>query len=71
MPPCTATQILDADQHGFRGADNDGSSGKIDWIFARGAVEPTASQIIREEQNGHYMSDHDFVWADVKLNAAE
>ncbi|HCL27445.1 MAG TPA: endonuclease [Candidatus Latescibacteria bacterium] len=57
--------------HGFRGADDDGSSGKIDWIFARGPVTPTASQIIREEQNGHYMSDHDFVWADVKLNTAE
>ena len=53
--------------HGFRGVDFDGSSGKIDWIFARGLVTPVASHIIREARDGRHMSDHDFVCADVEL----
>lgn len=53
--------------HGFRGVDFDGSSGKIDWIFARGLVTPVASHIILEARDGRHMSDHDFVCADVEL----
>ncbi len=53
--------------HGFHGADYDGASGKIDWIFARGRVAPIASHIIREQRDGRYMSDHDFVRADVEI----
>lgn len=54
--------------HGFKG-EAYGTSGKIDWIFARGAVKPVASRIIREDRDGHFMSDHDFVCAEVELTA--
>ncbi len=53
--------------HGFKGAAADGSSGKIDWIFARGRFVPRASQVVREERGGRYPSDHDFIWADVEF----
>lgn len=52
--------------HGFRG-DAYGPSGKIDWIFCRGAVRPVESRILRREREGHFMSDHDFLCADVEL----
>jgi endonuclease/exonuclease/phosphatase family metal-dependent hydrolase len=37
--------------------------GKIDWIFYRGNLKPLASEIIRDQRNGHYPSDHYFVVA--------
>lgn len=55
--------------HGFKGDDFAGDTGKIDWIFARGPLRPTASVIIRQAHDGHYMSDHDFVCADVELGS--
>ena len=55
--------------HGFRGTDYDGTPGKIDWIFSRGQVTAITSQIVRQERDGRYMSDHDFIWADMVLGA--
>jgi endonuclease/exonuclease/phosphatase family metal-dependent hydrolase len=55
--------------HRFRGTDYDGTLGKIDWMFSRGQVTAITSQIVRQERDGRYMSDHDFIWADVALTA--
>jgi endonuclease/exonuclease/phosphatase family metal-dependent hydrolase len=44
-----------------------GTSGKIDFIFARGKVTPVASEIIRDNVNGSYPSDHYFLSADVRI----
>lgn len=52
--------------HGFKGDDHPGS-GKIDWIFTRGSVRATASEVVREAREGRYMSDHDFLWADLQV----
>ena len=57
--------------HGFRGDRHDGSSGKIDWVFARGEIVPIASEIVREQRDGHYMSDHDFVRVDLRMCGAD
>jgi endonuclease/exonuclease/phosphatase family metal-dependent hydrolase len=52
--------------HGFRGPKTE-SKHKIDWIFCRGPVKPLASKIIRDSRNGHYPSDHYFIFADVEI----
>jgi endonuclease/exonuclease/phosphatase family metal-dependent hydrolase len=44
-----------------------GRDRKIDFIFTRGDVLPTAAEIIRDALNGHQPSDHYFVSADVEL----
>ena len=44
-----------------------GHAGKIDWIFCRGNVTPVWSNIIRDQRNGMYPSDHYFVVAEVKV----
>jgi endonuclease/exonuclease/phosphatase family metal-dependent hydrolase len=45
--------------------------GKIDWIFYRGNVKPLSSEIIRDQRNGHYPSDHYFVVAKFLLGGEQ
>jgi endonuclease/exonuclease/phosphatase family metal-dependent hydrolase len=53
--------------HGFLGDNGTGTTGKIDWIFARGSVEVHRSEIIRDHDNDRYPSDHYFVSADFTI----
>lgn len=57
--------------HGFKGPDFSpipgNHTGKIDFIFSRGAVQPVAAEIIRDCHAGRYPSDHYFVSARVTL----
>jgi endonuclease/exonuclease/phosphatase family metal-dependent hydrolase len=41
--------------------------GKMDFIFARGPVKMKAAEIIRDERNGRFPSDHYFISAEVIL----
>lgn len=41
--------------------------GKIDWILLHGNIRSTAAEIIRDQRNGHFPSDHYFVSATVEL----
>lgn len=55
--------------HGFKGLhDDSGDSGRIDFIFSYGPVESIASELITDEINGMFPSDHFFLSADVELN---
>ena len=40
---------------------------KIDYIFHKGTVRTTASQIIKDHVNGQYPSDHYFLYADLEF----
>jgi len=42
-------------------------TGKIDFIFTRGPVKTLAAEIVRDDHNGRYPSDHYFVSAEVAL----
>lgn len=58
--------------HGFQGPafsrkDAARQTGRIDFIFARGAVRTVAAEIIRDSRAGRYPSDHYFVSARVTL----
>ncbi len=55
--------------HGLKGPAHvtKSTTGKIDFIFCRGAVKPLATRIIRDNEDGRYPSDHYFVSADVEL----
>lgn len=54
--------------HGFIGPKHTARIGKIDFVFYRGPVRPTAAEIIRDCRNGRYPSDHYFVSAEVELD---
>ncbi|HWL53947.1 MAG TPA: endonuclease/exonuclease/phosphatase family protein [Chthoniobacteraceae bacterium] len=41
--------------------------GKMDWIFLHGKMKASAAEIIRDDHDGHYPSDHYFVSATVSL----
>jgi endonuclease/exonuclease/phosphatase family metal-dependent hydrolase len=58
--------------HGFLGKNfPDGAkNGKIDWIFYRGDIVPLSANILRDDNNGHYPSDHYFVSAEFSFGAA-
>ncbi|MDF2191148.1 endonuclease/exonuclease/phosphatase family protein [Paraflavitalea sp. CAU 1676] len=43
------------------------SKGRIDYIWAHGAIQPKASKIIKDAIHGKYPSDHYFVSADVEI----
>lgn len=49
--------------HAFKGEAYSGKLGKIDWILSRGPLLSTASEIIRDERDGLFPSDHYFVSA--------
>jgi endonuclease/exonuclease/phosphatase family metal-dependent hydrolase len=58
--------------HGFIGPkyivpEKDMTKGKMDWIFTRGNFKATDAQIIRDDENGRYPSDHYFVSANIAL----
>lgn len=40
---------------------------KMDWVFMRGAVKTQAAEVVDDERNGHFPSDHYFVLADVVI----
>lgn len=51
--------------HQFKGESytKKGNAGKIDFIFSKGNVKATSSEIIKDNKNGRYPSDHYFVSA--------
>ena len=53
--------------HEFQGKNYEKgpSKGRIDYIWYRGAVTPSAADIIRDAIDGRYPSDHFFISADV------
>jgi len=53
--------------HRFLGPEPSKEKGKIDWIFCRGQVEITAADIIKDNKNGRYPSDHYFISAEIRL----
>ncbi|MFW6154908.1 MAG: endonuclease/exonuclease/phosphatase family protein [Planctomycetota bacterium] len=53
--------------HEFRGHAYDGPHGRIDWIFARGAVRALGAEVVTDHRDGRYPSDHYFITADVEL----
>jgi endonuclease/exonuclease/phosphatase family metal-dependent hydrolase len=50
--------------HGFKGMEYNRNSGRIDFIFMRGKVQPVAAEVIRDHIGGVYPSDHYFVMSD-------
>ena len=52
--------------HGFQGAAHESELGKIDWIFSRGALEVHGAEVVTEQREGRYPSDHYFISADVE-----
>ena len=63
--------IHGADEAGYTGHEFQGtkyekaaSKGRIDFIWYKGELKPTASTIIRDSRNGKFPSDHFFMQAD-------
>ncbi len=54
--------------HGFIGPKHEAKVGKIDFVFCRGPVKAFSAEVIRDERNGRYPSDHYFVSAEVELD---
>ncbi len=53
--------------HAFKGTEYDGSTGKMDWIFFKGAFSVTGAEVITGALDGRFPSDHYFVSADVSV----
>lgn len=53
--------------HGFKGLEWSWAVGKMDFIFCRGDVRVTNSEIITDSREGRYPSDHFFISADVEI----
>lgn len=53
--------------HNFRGPQFQEPVGKIDWILVRGRLGAVAAEIICDERDGRYPSDHYFVGADIEF----
>ncbi|MGS2763064.1 endonuclease/exonuclease/phosphatase family protein [Sinomicrobium sp. M5D2P9] len=58
--------------HGFKGREYGKNSdkkrkGKVDFIFYRGPVEARAAEVIKDDRNGVYPSDHYFVSAELVI----
>ncbi|MDD2437358.1 MAG: endonuclease/exonuclease/phosphatase family protein [Massilibacteroides sp.] len=52
--------------HGFQGVNvKPGKTGRIDFIFSKGQVKSVSSEIVKDEINGKYPSDHFFIYTDV------
>lgn len=49
--------------HAFRGPDHVPETGKMDWVFWRGKLQPVASEIVMDSSDGKFPSDHYFVSA--------
>ena len=55
--------------HQFKGPDYASSSkcGKMDWVFGRGEVTAISAEVIDDDKDGRFPSDHYFVSAEVQL----
>lgn len=54
--------------HSFKGIQaKPGKNGRIDFIFSSGPVKTIASELVKDEVNGKYPSDHFFIYADIIL----
>lgn len=53
--------------HRFQGDQNEGKSGKIDWVFCRGSVEVKGAEILMDSADGRFPSDHYFILADCEV----
>ncbi|HLR33307.1 MAG TPA: endonuclease/exonuclease/phosphatase family protein, partial [Fodinibius sp.] len=53
--------------HLFKGPEADISKGKVDFIFSRGQVITENANIIKDNQDGFYPSDHYFISAKVTI----
>ena len=55
--------------HAFKGPKFAESSrcDKMDWVFARGEINVLNAEVIDDDQNGRFPSDHYFVLAEVSL----
>lgn len=52
--------------HHFQGPKvKPGKNGRIDFIFSRGPIRTVSSEIVKDEVNGVYPSDHYFIYADI------
>ncbi|MFA9478225.1 endonuclease/exonuclease/phosphatase family protein [Phycisphaerales bacterium AB-hyl4] len=56
--------------HHFHGPDDPVPPKRIDWIFMRGPLKAHHAQVIRDNDNGRYPSDHYFVLADLDFKQA-
>ncbi|HUF26375.1 MAG TPA: endonuclease/exonuclease/phosphatase family protein [Gemmatimonadaceae bacterium] len=55
--------------HDFRGLETARGAGRIDWILVRGRVETLSADIVTDQRDGQYPSDHFPVIARVRLPA--
>jgi len=53
--------------HAFQGPEFVSRIGKMDWIFARGAIAVTAAEVISNGRDGRFPSDHYFVAATIAI----
>jgi len=54
--------------HGFDGPAGTGDNAvRLDWIFARGRLDAVAAEVVRDQADGRYPSDHYFMVADVEF----
>ncbi len=53
--------------HSFEGSSFTSDIGKMDWVFTRGKVQTVAAEIIKDNQDGFYPSDHYFISAALEL----
>ncbi|SHF71917.1 Metal-dependent hydrolase, endonuclease/exonuclease/phosphatase family [Mariniphaga anaerophila] len=54
--------------HAFKGEEYDGKNkGRIDFILTRGKAKTLGAQVIRDNENGFFPSDHYFISADIIL----
>lgn len=53
--------------HKFDGVDPDNSKSRIDWILCGDLFKPSTVELIKDNKNGSYPSDHFFIYAEFKL----
>lgn len=56
--------------HAFQGPKHVSDIGKMDWVFARGAVTVTGAEVVADAQDGRFPSDHYFVGATVGIGGS-
>lgn len=55
--------------HGFEGEKHVPFIGRIDWIFLRGAITARSAEIVKDNQDGRFPSDHYFISATLDLSS--
>ena len=55
--------------HAFQGDQFDRGIGKMDWIFAKGAVKTIDAKIMTDSIDGRFPSDHYFISATIDIEA--